>query len=40
MFSCGMSNLKGDNSSVKELHTTLSVSFFPQVRWEFSPEQH
>lgn len=28
MFSCGMNNLKGDNSSVKELNTTLSL--FPR----------
>lgn len=30
MFSCGMNNLKGDNSSVKEINTTLSVSFSPR----------
>lgn len=29
MFSCGMNNLEGDNSSVKELNTTLSL-FFPR----------
>lgn len=52
MFSCGMNNLKGDNreSFVKAVNTTLSLYMcntlfaflflFPQVWWEFSPEQH